>query len=267
MANGTKVSTPISYVQPYSEYGYAIVKVDGPTQITIATQNSTETSVVSLPVHVEFLNGTAAVGASVSAYVVGSNYAYSSQWVTYGQTGKDGNFTLVLPSAPVQIGASISVPIQLPQSTSVVTVEVGGQKVNVTVYWQPNYVNLAGQTLFLPPQNGAKITLQVQQSSSYPVYSNGAGSSPGSVTTVTSTASTTTAAARLAGSSSQSNNIAPFSPTGAQLSPSSQQTNGAAFGVATMDVLIAGVGAAALIGVSVALVLSRRRQAVQGARP
>lgn len=265
-ANSTKAPVVASYMQPYSEYGYAVEEVDGPTQITIATRNSTETSLVNLPVHVEFFNGTAAVNASVSAYVVGSNYAYSPDWVTYGQVGEGGNVTLVLPDEPVQITASMSVPIHLPQSVSVVTVQVGGQKVNVTVYWQPNYVNLAGQILFLPPQKGAEITLKVQQSSSYPVYYTGVTPAPGSVTTVTTTFSTATTAARQGVSSSQSNNIAPFSPTKAQLSPS-QQTDGAAPGTTTTDVLIAGVGALALIGVSVALVLGRKRETVQGARP
>lgn len=264
--NGTSTSVPIGYFPPYSEYGYAVEKVNGPTQITIVTQNSTETSLVNLPVHVQFMNGTAASGAGVSAYVVGSNYAYSQDWVTYGQTGSDGNVTLVLPEAPVQVSASMSVPINLPKNVSTVTVEIGGQKVNVTVYWQPNYVNLFGQTLILPPQKGAVITLEFQQSYPYPVFYGGAGTVNGGTTTVTTIIGTTTAAPQQ-GSYKQSDRISPFSSNNAQLSPSSQQTTGVASGLSTLELLVIVGGAVALVGVGTALFVSRRKQAAQSARP
>lgn len=263
-ANGTVTS--IRYVPPTSEYGYAVVKVDSPTQVTITTKNSTEATLVNVPVHVRFMNGTAAVGAYVNGYVVGSYYGYSPDWVTYGQTDKDGNVNLVLPDAPVQVSASMYIPIQLPQNISTITVDVAGQKVNVTVYWQPNYVNLFGQALILPPQKGAEITLQVQQSYPYPIYYKGPDYGQGGVTTVTTTMSSGTMAGRQAASPPQANAIAPFNPTAEQLSAPGQQTAGAALDFVGGTVFVVVVGLAALVGVGVALVLSRRKRGVESAR-
>jgi hypothetical protein len=258
--NGTTV-IPVAYSP--AEYGYAVVKLTGPTQITITTRNSTQGPLTNIPVHVQFVNGTAAVGAYVSGYVVGGNYMNSQQWVTYGQTGSDGNFTLVMPSAPIQVSAYMSIPIQLPQNISTVPVEVGGQKVNVTVYWQPNYVYLSGMALVLPPQMSAEITLKVQQSSSYPVpvYSNGGGVPSGAVTTVTETMSAMTASA-----SPQAGRIAPFNPTNSQLSSPSQATSEASPSLGNTEYLIAAVGAAALVVGAFALLVSRRNR-VESARP
>lgn len=276
--NGSTSAMPIRYIPPYSEYGYAVEKVSGPTQVTITTQNSTAAPLVKLPIHVTFANGTAAVGVDVYASVIGSSFGYSPDWVTYGQTGSDGNFTLVVPAAPVQVTASISVPIQLPKNVSTVTVIVGGQKVNVTVYWQPNSVYLSGQTLILPPQEGAAITLQVQQSYPYPIYYAGSGvartgvSTPqGGVYGVTTTYASTTASGQQGASnqavvSSQANRIPPFNPSNSQLSPSGSQAPAAAFDFATLETLMAVVAAAAVIGVGASLVLSKRKQRIESAR-
>ena len=264
--NGS-ASIPVLYVQPYAEYGYAVEKLTGPAQITIVTSNSTQTSLVKLPIHVQFFNGTSATGAYVSAYVVGANYVNSQNWVTYGQTGSDGNFTLFMPNAPIEVSASMTVPINLPKNVSTVTVVVGGQKVNVTVYWQPSSVTLSGQALILPPEKGAAITLQAQQSYPYPVYYAGQGTTnPGGVTTVTTTAATATATPQQ-GVSSQSNRIAPFSPSSAQISSPGQQTTSVAPGFSAMEGLIVALGAAAIVGVGAMLVLVRRRTTVQRARP
>jgi hypothetical protein len=214
-SNGSATALPIRYIPPSTEYGYAVETVSSDASVTIKTANETTAPLVSIPIHVAYANGTPAVGASVSGYEVGSNGAYSSQAVTYGQTGEDGTFTLVMPEAPIQVNAYMSLPIQLPGNVSTVTVTVGGEKVNVTLYWQPNYLNLAGQALVLPPKMGADIILQPQQSNPYPIYYNGAG---GSVTTVTTIMSTTTSAAipaQQSASSSAANKIAPFSAAGA----------------------------------------------------
>jgi hypothetical protein len=40
---------------------------------------------------------------------------------------------------------------------------VAGEEVNVTVYWQPMYVGLAGSALVVPPDDNASITLHAQQ--------------------------------------------------------------------------------------------------------
>jgi len=259
-------ATPIRYIPPESEYGYAVVKLTGPAQITIATKNATQAPLVNIPVHVRFMNGTAAAGADVSGYVVGGNYLNSQQWVTYGQTGSDGSFTLLLPEAPIQVNAYISFPIQLPKNVSTVPVVVGGQKVNVTVYWQPSYVTLSGQALVLPPQMSADITLKVQPSSPYPIVYNSGGAPTAGAVTVTTTVGTTTAGAQQAGASQQSRNIAPFSPSGSQLSSVGQPTSGVSSGMASTELLVAITGAAVLIAGGFALLLSRRNR-VQSARP
>ena len=280
--NGSAIATPIRYYAPYSEYGYAVEKVSGPMQLTITTQNSTAGPIVNVPVHVEFANGTAAVGAWVYANVIGAQYNYSPALNMSGQTGKDGNVTLVLPEAPVQVSASMSVPIQLPKNFSTVTVVVGGQKVNVTVYWQPNSVSLSGQTLILPPQKGASITLQVQQSNPFPIVYAGTGASrgyvstpPAGVYTVTTAVASTTAGSSQAASdkaaaSPQSSRIPPFNPSSSQLSPSGPQGPATApptaFDFATLETLMAVVAAAAVLGVGASLILSRRKQRTESAR-
>jgi len=262
-ANGS-TAMPIRYMPP--EYGYAVVKLTGPTQITITTKNSTQAPLTDFPVHVQFENGTAAVGASVSGYVVGSNYMYSQDWVTYGQTGASGDFTLVLPDARIQVSVSMSIPIELPKNISTIPIEVGGQKVNVTVYWQPNYVYLSGQALILPPESSAQITLKVQQSYPYPIYYSGGSTGSGPVTTVTETAATTAASAQPGASvGSTAGRIAPFSPSASQLSAPGQSASSPSASFGTTELLAISVGAAILVA-GAALILSRKSH-MKVARP
>jgi hypothetical protein len=255
-ANGTAI--PIRFETP--EYGYSVVDLTGSSQITIVTRNSTQASLTNIPVHVEYVNGTAAVGAYVSAYVVGGNYLNSQDWVTYGQTGPDGNLTLVMPSAPIQVNAYLSIPILLPKNVSTIPVDVGGQKVNVTVYWQPDYVYLSGQALVLPPQMTASITLKVQQQP-YPIYYGGPVTS-GAVTTVTSTYNPSSGGQQVNGSSGT---IAPFNPSNSQLSYSGPQAPGASLGLGMTWYLAAG-GAVVLVAGALVVLLSRRKQVIS-ARP
>jgi hypothetical protein len=42
-------------------------------------------------------------------------------------------------------------------------VVVGGEKANVTAYWQPTYVGLAGLALIVPPAASAPIVMHVKQ--------------------------------------------------------------------------------------------------------
>ncbi|HKT21111.1 MAG TPA: hypothetical protein VJR06_00610 [Nitrososphaerales archaeon] len=266
LAGGATTPAPIKYLPPSSEYGYAIVKVTGPVQIPITTKNNTDLPLVSLAVHVSFHNGTAASGTSVYAYAVGMGYSYSPNMVSYGQTGSDGNFTLVMPDAPIEVSAYLSVPVQLPKNvTTVVPVEVGGQVVNVTVYWQPSYVGLYGQALILPPETGANIVLQVQPNP-YPIYYSVPGQSgPSVVTTVTSTA--TGSSGQPTGQSTsagQPGKISPFSPSGAQLSPGQSVSTQPSSPYTTVAlVLVAGLAIVVVVGV----VLGRRNRTAPGARP
>ncbi|MDG6910065.1 MAG: hypothetical protein JRN08_06820 [Nitrososphaerota archaeon] len=258
-------ATAIRFQPPSSEYGYAVVNVTGPAQISIATSNGTELPLVSVPVHVSFFNGTAAAGAYVSAYVVGMGYSYSPNMVADGQTGADGNLTLAMPEAPIQVNAYLSVPVQPPKNlTTVVQVEVGGQKVNVTVYWQPNYIGLYGQALILPPQRGADVTLKVQQSP-YPIYYGTSGQ--GSVTTVTTVTGTTAGLGGQTTSAGQQNKIAPFDPSAEQLSyagPPAQVKAVHPYWALAL-VLVAGAGAA--VAVAFGIVLGRKKPMAQSARP
>lgn len=263
-AGVNSTAIPIRFNPPASEYGYAVEKITGSTQITVDTQNDSSFPLVSMPVHVSFFNGTAAAGASVSAYVVGVGYGYGDNWVSYGQTGQDGNFTLVMPDAPVQVSAYLSVPVQLPKGEATVPVEIGGQTVNVTVYWQPYQVQLAGQALILPPQRGADITLKVQQYPS-PAYFGSPGTVQSGVTTVTVTSTSSPAAQ--AAPSALSGKISPFSPTSAQLSAPAEAAPGPSLGPATMLIFAVGAGVVAMAVFVAAMVSGRKKQTVQSARP
>src|SRR3989442_1571537 len=109
-----------------------------------------------------YLNGTAASGASVSAYIVGEWYWWgnsNNRLVLWGQTDKTGKVDLIVPSVPVEVSAWAWLPVNLPSHQTTVQTTVGGEKVNVTVYWQPTYVGLAGSALIIPPKTGASITL------------------------------------------------------------------------------------------------------------
>ena len=266
-SSATSVAIPVRYSPPASEYGFAVVKVTGASQMTIDTKNSTDFPPVRVPVHVAFVNGTAAAGASVSAYVVGMQYGYAQNWVSYGQTGPDGNVTLAMPAAPLEVDAYLSVPVQLPKGVGTVPVDVGGQQVNVTVYWQPAQVELSGQALILPPQSGADITLKAQQypyPMPYPVYS-GTGPAQSGVTTVTVT-STSAGPSQQGAASAQPGRIAPFSPTDAQLSSPAQVAAGPASDPLVVLPLALAAGAVAAVAL-IAAMIGRRKQAVQGARP
>ena len=162
--NKTILPSPV-YRAPTSEYGYQVVQVSGPTSITIATQNTTQYPLTQVSVKVSFVNGTAAAGAWVSASVVGQWYYWwgsDSRLSMYGQTGQDGMATLTIPKAPAVVSAWDWVRVNLPADQTMKKVDVGGQTVNVTVYWEPMYVGLAASTLVIPPTSSASLTLQYQ---------------------------------------------------------------------------------------------------------
>jgi len=167
------------YEAPVVEYGYVIQQVSGSTTFTISTQNVTSFPTTTLTIEVVYANGTAAEGATVSASVVGSWYywGYEPNAVMWNTTQADGTATLVTPQAPVQIDAWNWIPVNLPNNLTTVPVIVAGEEVNVTVYWQPTYVGLAGSALIVPPQTSAPITLHVQQPN-YWVMPYGAQAAP-----------------------------------------------------------------------------------------
>lgn len=162
---------PCQPFMPKSEYGYALEAVSSSTSLSINTQPLSQTS-SKLAIHVEYPNGTAASDVSISAYVVGAPYWWGgneNNFVMYSQTGPDGLANLVVPGVPVELTAWKSIPVVLPKNETTVQTIVAGEKVNVTVYWQPMYVNFGSSALIMPPQSSATMTLHYQQPNYSPV--------------------------------------------------------------------------------------------------
>jgi len=217
------VSPPISIGGPDVEYGFVMEQVSGAQSITIQTRNASQIPTSSVSVKVTFANGTAALGAYVSASVVGQNYYYwdsGSNLSMYSQTDKSGVASLVVPSVPVELDAYLSVPITLPTNETTVQTTVGGQKINVTVYWQPMDVQLSGSALLVPPNTSAAIALHYQQPVVYYAptpYNSGSGGYASTVT-MTAQAGETSGQPASAGATGSSQglsapalNISPFS--------------------------------------------------------
>ncbi|MBI3858824.1 MAG: hypothetical protein HY296_01075 [Thaumarchaeota archaeon] len=165
----TEPSYPI-YYQPKAEYGYQLVHVAGPATININTQNISAIPTTSVTVKVHFVNGTAAANASVSASIVGEWYYWwgsgtkTSMW---GQTDQNGVAILTIPVAPAVVTAWDWVKVPVPSNASTVSTDVGGQTVNVTVYWQPTYIGLTASGMILPPQDSLNLTLHYEEISNW----------------------------------------------------------------------------------------------------
>jgi hypothetical protein len=174
-------SLPV-YVAPAVEYGYSVQQVSSSDAITITTQGVTQFPTNTLTVKVLYANGTAAVGASVSASVIGSSYywGYEPDVVTWASTGADGVATLVTPTAPVQVDAWIWLPSN---ATSYPPPQVGatGSAVNGTGIGVPVYLGLAGSAVVIPPQAAVTITLEAQQVDYWAVPYVGVSTPSGSV--------------------------------------------------------------------------------------
>jgi hypothetical protein len=166
-------SIPLSpiYLAPVTEYGYSVQQISNAMTITIATQDVSSFPTNTLTIQALFPNGTAAVGASVSASTIGSFYywGYNPNIITWITTGPDGYATLVTPIAPEQIDAWSWIP-QIP-TTAAPTNSPGTAPPPVgtsapsspTLIIRPVYLGLAGSTFIIPPQTTAKITLLPQQ--------------------------------------------------------------------------------------------------------
>jgi hypothetical protein len=179
--NGGTVLPPIMYRPPAAEYGYQIEQVTGSDTINIATQNITKIPTASVDVKVSFVNGTAASGAWVSSSVVGEWYYWwgsDSNIVMWAQTGQDGVAHLVLPEAPTVVSAWDWVKVDLPVSQTSTKVDVGGETVNVTIYWEPTYVGLAASALIIPPTSSVSLKLHYQTPNFW-VMPMGASVAPG----------------------------------------------------------------------------------------
>ena len=162
---GTTAIIPWCY-PPSSEYGYSAATITGPQSITIDLKNASTLPTTPVTVKASFVNGTAAAGAEVYASVVGEWYYYwwyqGGSVKMSGQTDSNGIAHLVVPVAPVVVTAWKWVPVYM-KADATTKVDVGGQEVNVTAYWEPTYVGLSATGLIIPPQNSITLTLRYQQ--------------------------------------------------------------------------------------------------------
>jgi hypothetical protein len=162
--SSSAIAYPIS--NSPSEYGYSMVLVSSSSTINISTTAISDLKTTHVTVHVNYQNGTVASDASVGASIIGGWYwIYENNVVLSNQTDNNGVATLTVPMVPVEVTAWKWVPVNLPDNETTMQVNVGGELVNVTVYWQPTYVGLAGEALIIPPEASASITLHSQQSS------------------------------------------------------------------------------------------------------
>jgi hypothetical protein len=200
------VSTPIEV--PVTEYGYLLQAVNGPITLNIKTAPLSNVETTKIQVGVSYVNGTGASDVWVDASVVGGYYYDGlNNAVMSNQTVADGSTTLVVPNLPILLQAYISLPVNVPQSTTTETTTVGGQPVNVTMYWEPNYVELTGTALIIPPQTTAQMTLQVEQSNYYVTPL-----SVGSAVTVTTVATISNGASPYAAGNSTANTVNQIPP-------------------------------------------------------
>ncbi|HEV2119487.1 MAG TPA: hypothetical protein VGS11_05220 [Candidatus Bathyarchaeia archaeon] len=166
-SNGSAGSAvmPIACYPQSSEYGYAITSISSSQTVNIEMKNVSALPTTDVTVKVAYVNGTAAADASVYASVVGEYYGWwQNSAIRMGaQTDSNGVAHLVLPSAPAVVTAWKWVSIPIPEGQKTIQTTVGGEKVNVTVYWQPTYVGLSGSGLLLPPQSSISLTLRYQQ--------------------------------------------------------------------------------------------------------
>lgn len=259
-STGSSTVYPINY--PPVEYGYAMKQISSATSFTIQTSSITNLATYDVTAHVSYANGTAASGAYVQASIVGSYYYLpTANWVMWGQTGSDGSFTLKVPSLPVEVYAYSSVFVNLPKSLTTYTTTMGGEMVNVTIYWQPTYVYLEGFALVLPPKATANITLHVQQPRYYVTpYSPGQPTPEiQSVKTTTTVTAGGTQGNQPSGPTNQPQIIPPFSSETAI----SQSTSGSYFGSPSEQLLLA-ITIAAVVIAAFSVIFALRRKPETG---
>jgi len=158
------IAMPVKYNNP-EEYGYVLANVTSSQTLHISTIQIQNMTTTKITVTAKFANGTAAAGTYIDASIVGGGYWYSpdNSITMNGQSGSDGVVTLQVPNVPLEITGWNWISVNLPTNQTTTQVTIGGQPVNVTVYWQPTYVGLAGSALIIPPSTSATITMKAQQ--------------------------------------------------------------------------------------------------------
>jgi hypothetical protein len=258
------IAFPCVSSNPPVEYGYSLTQVSGSASLTIDTQSPSGIPTANLSVSVSFKNGTAVSNADVSASVVGTNFYWgdSSNLTLYAQTAANGVARLVVPAVPLTVTASDSVQVNLPQGQTTVQVKVGGQLVNVTVYYSPNYVYESATALVVPPQTSVSMVVTAQTQSSLIPYAVGSASSGGGATNAATGAPTTSsqgqqaspggAAGTLSSGSSttteQTTSIPPIPASDVAAQPSS---NGSGINLLEVGILALAGAIAALVGVAI----------------
>jgi hypothetical protein len=176
---GSGASSAIAYpcccTNPMLEYGYSLTQVSGSTTVNISTQAPTAIPTSTVSVSVTYKNGSAVSDAYVSANVVGANWYWgdSSRVTMYAQTAANGVAHLVVPSVPLAVTASKSVQVDLPKGQTTTQVNIGGQLVNVTLYYGPSYVYESATALLIPPQTSLNMVVTAQ--TGYPMIPYGVG--------------------------------------------------------------------------------------------
>ena len=175
VAAGSAIAYPCYYSSPPQEYGYSLTQVSGSTTVNIPTQSPSAIPTSAVSVSVTYKNGSAVSDAYVSANVVGASWYWgdSSRVIMYAQTAADGVAHLVVPQVPIAVATSKSVQVSLPKSQTTMQVSIGGQLVNVTLYYGPNYVYESATALLIPPQTSLSMVVTAQ--TGYPVIPYGAG--------------------------------------------------------------------------------------------
>ncbi|MGI0084882.1 MAG: hypothetical protein ACREBQ_07355 [Nitrososphaerales archaeon] len=154
-----------------------MAQISSDVTINLQTRSLANIPTSKVTVEAQFVNGTAMSGASVYASVIGMSYwskIYGDQGLAlWNQTSSNGVATLTVPSLPVEVTAWNWIQVNLPSNETTVQKNIGGQEINVTVYWQPMYVGLSGSAVIIPPQNSAQITLNANQEPNYWMYAQG----------------------------------------------------------------------------------------------
>ena len=269
--SGNTTVMPICY-PPASEYGYATATISGAQTINIQTQNVSTLPTIAVTVNVTYVNGTAAAGASVYASVVGEWYYWwgDGTSLTMGaQTNSKGVAHLVLPKAPAVVTAWQWVPVLTGKNGSSIQVNVGGERVNVTVYWEPTYVGLSGSGLLLPPQNHISLILHYQQPDYWvmPMGVDSRGADVGGATSATVASQpdgTPSLAPTDSGTQGSSQYYLPQKIPAIQQVANSGATNAATITLGTDGLLAA---TAAFVGIALAVVLVARHYMKRSSTP
>jgi hypothetical protein len=271
-AGGSTIAYPCYYSNPPLEFGYSLTQVSGSTTVTIATQAPSAIQTAAVSVKVSYKNGTAVSDAYVSASGVGANWYWGdvSGVTMYAQTGANGVAHLVVPAVPLTVTAYKTVQVNLPKSQTTMQVNVGGQLVNVTLYYSPNYVYLSATALLIPPQATLGMVVTAQTESApipYAVGATASGQAPTNAATIPPNSSQGQPASQVAiasgtgnGSSNQTAQITsiPPIPTSDLGAPASAQSTSITPGVNLLT--IGTLALAAAIAATVGIVISKTRR-------